>query len=99
MKNPPLNPGFTPAHSAAYAMTSNMNDVVVVGLNHYTKKYLAFVIEGDVEMDAVVNLRSPYLELFVPEELIETGNSLAWLSKEELPTPVFYADKLIPACI
>ncbi|CJQ25997.1 Uncharacterised protein [Streptococcus pneumoniae] len=50
-------------------------------------------------MDAVVNLNSPYLELFVPEELIETGNSLAWLSKEELPTPVFYADKLIPACI
>ncbi|AND28633.1 hypothetical protein BK764_13480 [Bacillus thuringiensis serovar israelensis] len=68
-------------------MSSFIGHVVVAGYNHETNKYLAFVIEGDIEMDAVVNLRNPHLELFIPEQLIETGNSLAWMFKEELTTP------------
>jgi hypothetical protein len=69
-----------------------MGHVVVAGHNKETDKYLAYVISGDIEMDAVVVLRNPHLELFVPEEFIETGNSLAWMSKEELTTPGMYAE-------
>ncbi|MES9681856.1 hypothetical protein ABWK22_02825 [Gottfriedia acidiceleris] len=69
-----------------------MGHVVVAGYNHDTKQYLAYVIDGDIEMDAVVEVRNPRLELFIPQEYIETGNSLAWMSKEELTTPGMVAE-------
>lgn len=58
---------------------------IVTPLAHHSKHgYLVYVQTGDIPMEAVVNLADPELTLYVDAELIETGNSLAWLSRTEL---------------
>ncbi|MEX3713520.1 hypothetical protein ABFV99_14045 [Cytobacillus horneckiae] len=61
-----------------------MNEVTYIGYDQAEDKHLVFVICGDIETDAVVDLANPHLHLSVPEDLIETGSSLAWLDDGEL---------------
>lgn len=61
-----------------------MNEVTYLGYDRIEDKHLVFVINGDIETGAVVNLANPHLHLTVPEELIETGESLAWVDEADL---------------
>ncbi|MFE4029198.1 hypothetical protein ACFX4N_23875 [Priestia sp. YIM B13551] len=64
-----------------------MKQVVVLGHHNQTNQYLTFVVEGTITSPATVNLSDPDLTLYVAEELIETGNSLSWMTPEQLESP------------
>ncbi|MEK1829110.1 hypothetical protein AAAC51_08125 [Priestia megaterium] len=64
-----------------------MSRVVVLGRNTSTNRYLTFVVDGTVTSPATVNLRDPKLNLYVAEELIDTGASLAWMTIDQLDSP------------
>lgn len=66
--------------------------VVVIGYHNELRQYLTYVLNGDIEMDAIVEVAHPQLELFVPEEWIENGNSLAWLTLDQLMAPGIKAE-------
>lgn len=93
---------FTPTHAVSYGIIANLSEriqhkkhVVVCGLNKRTGLYLVYVLSGDIQMDAIVDMTDKNLELFIPEEWIETGNSLAWLTKADLIAPNMYAEDAI----
>lgn len=67
-----------------------MIHVTLLGHHSETKEYLVFLTEApnaEVFTPAHVNLQDPYLDLYVEEEFIETGDSLMWMSQEELDQP------------
>lgn len=70
-------------------MTTQVKKTSIVTLlgTHEEHGHLVFVQEGNIEMDAVVAIEDPALTLFVEAELIETGNSLAWMTDEEIRKP------------
>ncbi|PFK99963.1 hypothetical protein COJ01_18130 [Priestia megaterium] len=73
-------------------MTEIQTNVIVAGYQSDTNQYLTYLIEGDVEDRAVVEVDSKNLKLFVPKEWIETGNSLVWMTKEQLTSPTVDAE-------
>ena len=70
-------------------MTQNMSiinnaDAILIGKHTGTEQNLIFVLHGDDATDAIVNVNDPELVLYVPKDYIETGDSLCWVSNEEL---------------
>lgn len=69
-----------------------MIDVALLGYQHVSKYYLVFVVdapEGFAMTTAMVNLEDPNLELYENVDLVETGNSLMWLSENDLTHPAY----------
>ena len=57
---------------------------ILLGKHHGTKLNLLYILDGDDATDAVVTVNDPELELYVDAELIENGESLCWVTDEEL---------------
>lgn len=66
---------------------STATDTVTLIATHKEHGFLVYVQEGNIETDAVVKLDDPELQLLIPAEQIETGNSLAWLTFEQVMHP------------
>lgn len=61
--------------------------VILLGHHIGTGNRLVYVLEGDIETDAIVTVDDPELQLYVPKDYIETGNSLAWFTEEDILHP------------
>lgn len=70
-------------------MTQNMSivnnaDAILLGRHTGTEQNLLFILHGDDATDAIVKVEDPELVLYVPKDYIETGDSLCWVSDDEL---------------